>query len=729
MQTKSMKIIDNELYIGTHRVADLAKTYQTPLYVYDEVHIKDKITTFQKHFKSKLFNCEVVFASKAFLAPYMADIIHQAGFHIDSVSLSDLHLLKTSQFPMQRVLLHGHNKTEEEILYAIENQIGFIVVDNVDELLYLDGLVNKLAKKVSILIRVNPGIYAHTHSYIKTSLMSSKFGESIFDEEKIKLMMEVCMQSEWIELHGFHAHIGSNINYQKPFVSVARVMLEFAKRVFDTYGYHAKVINLGGGFGIKYLKTDAHVDLAQILKGTVDTVNRLTKKLQFKIETLMIEPGRSIVGDAGFTIYKVGGIKNTFGGKKYVFIDGGMTDNIRPALYHAKYTIDHIKDFNQEKYTRYDVVGRCCESGDIVANDVLLGDVKRDDYLIIYATGAYGYSMSSNYNGVLRSSIIFVNDDQITEAIRRQTIDQLHATYNFNKQPIFDVHTDILYDVYQAVKAGNHNRFAEKHVPQLKRSLIKGGVWTMYSPDDFDLIDACTKAIEAIDLKLLPGFEVILGLEGLRNLQSIEDMDVLYQLGFRHAMLTWNEENQYATGAKADPKKGLKPLGKTLLTKMQALGMIIDLAHLNEKSFFEALDVVNQNIIYSHGNVKALCGHPRNVTDEQMHALKKVDGLLGLTVAASFIAKDPKDRTMEKFIEHIKYAISIMGIDLVCFGFDFMDYLDEFANSNLNDLSDASKVYNLVNALRNHHFSEEDIEKMLYKNFYHKYKHLITLRG
>lgn len=729
MKTKTMETMNNELYIGAYKVSELAKVYKTPLYIYDEAHIRNKLDIYKNNFKSNFYKCEVVYASKAFLAPYICKIINEYDMGLDSVSLGDLHLIKQAKFPFEKILMHGNNKATEELEYCIQNDIGYLVIDNYHELLEVEEICKVNKKTVKVLIRVNPGIEAHTHAYIKTSLLSSKFGESIYDMDRLGKMIAICKQSEFIDLDGFHAHIGSNINNPKSFIGEAEAMAEFIMQIEAKFNYQTKVLNLGGGFGIKYLDSDVEIDLETMLKGIVDTLDKIVSDGKIKIDKLMIEPGRSVVGDAGFTVYTVGGIKNTYGGKNYVFVDGGMTDNIRPALYQAKYTVAIANKMKQEEKIAYDVVGKCCESGDIIANDVILSDVNKGDYLIAYATGAYGYSMSSNYNGALRPAVIFVNGDEINMAIKRETFEDLAKTSVVTNQKVFDTHSDMLYDLYMNDLKGVKNRFENFHVPQLLNSNVKAAMWTMYSPDDFDLIHACEVALKQIDMKKLPGFKVILGLEGLRNLKSVADIEVLYKMGFRHAMLTWNEENVYATGAKADPEHGLKEEGIKLIKKMEELDMIIDLAHLNEKSFYEVLKVTNKNIIYSHGNCKALCNHVRNVTDEQMLALKKVNGLLGLTLANNFVASSKEEQTLDKFIEHVKYAVKFMGIDNVCFGFDFMDYLSEFPNSNLEAVNNASLVYVLIEGLEKAGFTSEEINKICYLNFYNRYQDKIVLRG
>lgn len=289
---------------------------------------------------------------------------------------------------------------------------------------------------------------------------------------------------------------------------------------------------------------------------------------------------------------------------------------------------------------------------------------------------------------------------------------------------IFDTHSDMLYDLARRKKAGVENRF-DFHVNQLKNSVIKAAVWTMYSPDEFDLIEDLEIALKEIDFKKLPDFKVILGLEGLRNLKEVSDIDKLYAMGFRHAMVTWNEENKYATGAKADKDHGITADGIKLYKRMEELGMIIDLAHLNEKSFYQALEVVNKKIIYSHGCVKKLCDHVRNVTDDQMRALKKVDGLLGLTLANNFVSSNKEEQDLEHFLNHLDAAVEIMSVDNVCFGFDFMDYLVEFPNSNIQDVSDATLAYRIIEGMRKRGYSEEDIQKICYDNFYSRFQDCI----
>jgi len=289
---------------------------------------------------------------------------------------------------------------------------------------------------------------------------------------------------------------------------------------------------------------------------------------------------------------------------------------------------------------------------------------------------------------------------------------------------IFDLHSDILYDLYvHKTKKGYSNRFIDYHWPQLNSSLVEGGIWALYSPDDFDLDKAVQIALSALPNDAYSAFKVVLGFEGLRNLTSVDDIERFYNLGFRHASLTWNEENRYATGVKGDPNRGLTAEGKKLLNKMDELGMIVDLAHLNEKSFYDIINTGCRNIIFSHGNLKSLCNHPRNLTDDQVKALKQVDGLLGLTLAGNFVTKKKEEQTVDHFLDHLDRAVELIGVENVAFGFDFMDYFTEdFPDSNLRDVTDVRYVHLIVKEMRRRGYSTDNIAKIGCNNFYSRYQ-------
>lgn len=431
MKTYSMKEIDNELYLGKFRLSDLAKEYKTPLYVYDELGINNKIDIFKKSFISDSFITTIVYASKAFLAPYLCKLLENKGLSIDAVSIGDLLLLKQAKFPMERVIFHGNNKSIEELNLCLDLNVKYIVIDSLRELKRLDILTQEKKIKCNTLFRVNPGIEAHTHEFIQTSLLDSKFGESINDSLIFEKIVDIYKHSPYLFLKGFHAHIGSQINVSSSFGKEVEVLLDFIEMFQKVNGYNVRVLDIGGGFGIKYLDTDTPLDLEETLQNVVKIVENKMKTRGLVIEELLIEPGRSIVGDSGITLYTCGGSKQTFSKKNLCIVDGGMADNIRPALYRANYSVDIANRVNgSEKYV-YDVVGKYCESGDIIARNVILGKVKDKDIIVTHSTGAYCYSMSSNYNGSLRPAVIFVKDDKVKEAIKRETYEDLAKTYIF----------------------------------------------------------------------------------------------------------------------------------------------------------------------------------------------------------------------------------------------------------------------------------------------------------
>lgn len=290
---------------------------------------------------------------------------------------------------------------------------------------------------------------------------------------------------------------------------------------------------------------------------------------------------------------------------------------------------------------------------------------------------------------------------------------------------IFDIHTDIIYDVYIAAKNNDFNRFESLHAKQLNQSVINAGVWTLYSPNDFDLLNAYKLALKHIDFNLVKDMQIILGLEGLRNLKDINELDSLYNLGVRHAMLTWNEENKYATGVFGNPLNGVTNEGYKVLDYMISRDMIIDLSHLNEKSFYDVVNYTNKNLIASHSNARSLCNHPRNLSDEQLILLKEKDALVGITSIGKFIKEVKEERSLSVMVDHIEHIVNIMGIDNVCLGFDFMDYFNQEVTSNLEDFKDATEAYKLIDLLEKRGFKKEQIEKITYSNFYNRFKHLI----
>lgn len=420
MKPKYLNIINNNAYIRNISLVNLAKEVGTPLYVFDQVELEENMDLFKDNFSSTEYNSHIVYASKAFLVKEMCNILNKKDLWMDAVSLGDLFVAKNSGFNMEHIIFHGNNKSLDEINYAIENN-SIIVVDNIEEL----KIICSLNKEVRTMFRVNPGIEAHTHKYIQTSLLSSKFGESIFDEQKIDDIFDLYKNNPKVHLLGFHSHIGSQILSNEPFIKNIEVMMEFSNKVSKKYNYPLTAINFGGGFGINYNQTEAYLDKALLLKEMKDKFISLNKEYNLNIKDVFIEPGRSILGEACVSLYECGMYKETFGKKNYQFINGGMTDNIRPALYQAVYSCDIANKMNDEKVNICDIAGKCCESGDILIKDARLPKTVPGDILMIYATGAYTYSMSSNYNNILKPAVVFLEKNNYKIVSKKQELEDL----------------------------------------------------------------------------------------------------------------------------------------------------------------------------------------------------------------------------------------------------------------------------------------------------------------
>ncbi len=412
------------LEIGKCDTTELAKEFGTPLYVVDEDLVRSTCREFKENFEIESINTEVIYASKAFLNLAICKVICEEGLSLDVVSGGELYTALKMNFPVNKIYMHGNNKTEDELTMAIEAGIGTIVVDNREELELLEYLCNDLDKKIDVLLRVNPGIEAHTHEYIQTSKNDSKFGESIFDEN-INEIIGRFQRSKRVNLKGFHCHIGSQIFEEKSFYLEVSAMVKFLARIKNQCGFNTQELNLGGGFGVYYSEGDKPVNLKNCLKNMLLTLKDEAEKLDLDIKKVMIEPGRSIIANAGTTLYKAGGTKKTYGGKQYVFIDGGMADNPRTALYDAKYEAVVANKVNFENKEVYTVGGKCCESGDVIIKEIELPKVEREDILAVLSTGAYNYSMSSNYNRIPKPAVVFVKDGEAKLAVKRETYEDI----------------------------------------------------------------------------------------------------------------------------------------------------------------------------------------------------------------------------------------------------------------------------------------------------------------
>ena len=419
-----MTVKNGELNISGVGVSELKAQYGTPLYVYDENMLVNQCRTFINNFKSSRFSTEVLFASKAFSCLEVLRIANREGLGVDVVSLGEIHTAYKAGYDMRRAYFHGNNKTREELQYALEVGVGTIVIDNNYEYEMINKIVRESGNTVDVLLRINTGIDAHTHEYIKTAKDDSKFGYSVYDETIYDLIADINNQSN-LNFVGFHSHIGSQIFEKTSFFEAVKVVMEFTRRVQERLGLTISVLNLGGGFGVYYTEEDRPFELAEFLREYIEVVERESDNFGLDLTKVVIEPGRSLTCNAGSTLYSVGGVKKTFAGREYVFVDGGMADNPRYALYKAKYEAMLANKMNEEVDTTYTVAGKCCESGDMLVMDAKLPKAEQGDLLLVSSTGAYNYSMSSNYNRLPKLPVVFVKDGISRLVVKGETLEDL----------------------------------------------------------------------------------------------------------------------------------------------------------------------------------------------------------------------------------------------------------------------------------------------------------------
>lgn len=419
-----MTVENGELNISGVGVSELKAQYGTPLYVYDENMLVNQCRTFINNFKSSRFSTEVLYASKAFSCLEVLRIASREGLGVDVVSLGEIHTAYKAGYDMRRAYFHGNNKTREELQYALEVGVGTIVVDNDYEYEMINEIVRESGNTVDVLLRINTGIDAHTHEYIKTAKDDSKFGYSVYDETIYDLIADINNQSN-LNFVGFHSHIGSQIFEKTSFFEAVKVVMEFTKKVQERLALTISVLNLGGGFGVYYTEEDRPFELAEFLREYIEVVERESDNFSLDLTKVVIEPGRSLTCNAGSTLYSVGGVKKTFAGREYVFVDGGMAYNPRYALYKAKYEAMLANKMNEQADTTYTVAGKCCESGDMLVMDAKLPKAEQGDLLLVSSTGAYNYSMSSNYNRLPKLPVVFVKDGTSHLVVKGETLEDL----------------------------------------------------------------------------------------------------------------------------------------------------------------------------------------------------------------------------------------------------------------------------------------------------------------
>ncbi|ATN02853.1 diaminopimelate decarboxylase [Staphylococcus capitis] len=406
-----------ELTMGGTSLKTVAQSFGTPTIVYDEDQIRNQMRRYHSAFEKSGLKYNISYASKAFTCIQMVKLVQEENLQLDVVSEGELYTALESGFDANRIHFHGNNKTKREIQYALENNIGYFVIDALEEI----DLIDKYASdKVNIVLRVNPGVEAHTHEFIQTGQEDSKFGLSIKHGLALEAINKV-KASKHLQLKGVHFHVGSQIEGTEAMIETAKLVLHW----LSENEIKVELLNLGGGFGIKYVEGDESFPIEEGIAEITDAIKETAHSLNYEVPEIGIEPGRSIVGEAGITLYEVGTIKEIPEVNKYVSVDGGMSDHIRTALYDAKYQA-LLVNRNEEADDTVTIAGKLCESGDIIIKKAKLpSSIKRGDYLAILSTGAYHYSMASNYNQMQKPSVFFLKDGKAREVIKRQSLRQL----------------------------------------------------------------------------------------------------------------------------------------------------------------------------------------------------------------------------------------------------------------------------------------------------------------
>ena len=411
------------LVIGGCDAVEMAAEFGTPLYVFDETGLRARCVEFIQEFGQRYADTRVVYAGKTFINPALALILKEAGLGLDAVSAGELSIARAAGFPMEKAYFHGNNKSAEELELALEWGIGRIVVDNFSEMALLDGMAGEKGVVTEILLRLTPGIDPHTHRHISTGTVDSKFGFTLaaWDEAVIQ-----AVQASNLSLVGLHFHLGSLIFEVEPYQEAIGVVLAFAAEMKQKYGFELKELNIGGGFAVQYTLASPVPPVSAYAEAIAPAVISKCRELGLALPRLVIEPGRSIVGRSGVALYKVGVIKDIPGVRRYVAVDGGMGDNIRPALYEAEYEAVVANKMRSTESGKVTVAGKFCESGDVLIRDITLPEVAPGDILAVATCGAYCLAMASNYNASLKPAVVMVREGKARLIRRREVFEDLY---------------------------------------------------------------------------------------------------------------------------------------------------------------------------------------------------------------------------------------------------------------------------------------------------------------
>lgn len=412
------------LEIGQIDAVDLAKQYGTPLYVYDVNLIRENCRIFMETFKQLGVNAQVAYASKAFSSIAMLQVVDSEGLSLDVVSEGELYTAIKAGFPVEKIHMHGNNKSFQELQMAVDYEIGCIIIDNFYEIDVLERILQHADKQMDVLLRITPGIESETHEYIMTGNEDSKFGFNLQNGQAEEAFKRVVDHPQ-IKLKGLHSHIGSQIFNSKSFVLAVDLLFDCIEAWRKDTMFTPEVMNFGGGFGIRYTKEDEPIPNDYHVKEIVKAVQQAVERLDIPMPEIWVEPGRSIVGNAGISLYTVGAMKDIPDVRKYVSVDGGMADNIRPALYDAKYEAVIANKANAATEEIISIAGKCCESGDMLIWDLPVPAITHGDILAVFATGAYGYAMASNYNRLQKPAVVFVENGNSQLVVERETLEDI----------------------------------------------------------------------------------------------------------------------------------------------------------------------------------------------------------------------------------------------------------------------------------------------------------------
>ena len=426
MICENLSTRDGHLTFAGRDTVELAGKYGTPLYLMDEQRLRHNCRVYTENMARCFADALPLYASKALSCKRMYEIVAEEGMGADVVSAGELYLAKSANFPMEKVYFHGNSKTDDDIRFAMDCGVGCFIVDNPDELAAVQRFASERGIRQRCLLRLTPGIDPHTFEAVATGKVDSKFGIPMETGQAMEFAALALRQPN-LDVEGIHAHVGSQVFDSQVFYDTADIMLRFIAEMKEKLGYEARVLNLGGGYGVRYVDADPTVDIGYELSTVAEHIRKGCESLGIREPKVLMEPGRSIVADAGLTLYTVQSTKTIPGYRSYVSIDGGMTDNPRYALYRSAYTVYLANKMEEPADFVCTVGGRCCESGDMIQENVALPTPVRGDILAVCTTGAYNYSMASNYNTVGRPPIVMVDGDRDYVAVRRETFQDMAA--------------------------------------------------------------------------------------------------------------------------------------------------------------------------------------------------------------------------------------------------------------------------------------------------------------